>query len=428
MSAALAYGLSVHHFISQVGAYVGFAAIIAVAIMVFLLFAHARETAELRRRADQTDDELSLLHEQVQWLRDQQGGMQQRFVPAEGAGPTTVPPPQAAGARVAATTATATAAVATAAAVSATGATRSTPVAPPPPVPAPESAARRDAPLLGAPLGVGAPALSSATKLIPPTDDELATVAAAREQHLGSAAAGGASDSNATRVETVAAAPALPPATAAAAGNGRSSRQPSADAAAAPVTSPRRDYASSTSKGSRWRGRGAVIAAGVLLVAAIAVVLVLVLDHGGSNSDSGARAGAATTVAHTGHNASDKGKRAAAKVNVNPQSVTVAVLNGTLTTNLAADVSSKLSARGFQQGATGNATDQSLSKTTVGYVQSVPGAKNDALAVAHLLNLPASSVQTVSAADQAVACGGSTANCPDQVIVTVGSDLNSDAT
>ena len=122
---------------------------------------------------------------------------------------------------------------------------------------------------------------------------------------------------------------------------------------------------------------------------------------------------------NTGHNASDKGKRAAAKVNVNTQSVTVAVLNGTLTTNLAADVSSKLSARGFQQGATGNATDQSLSKTTV-VTSSVPGAKNDALAVAHLLNSAGVKVQTVSAADQAVACRGSTANCPDQVIVTVG--------
>src|ERR1700742_1230768 len=72
MTAALAYGLSVHHFISQVGDYVGFAAIVAVAIMVLLLFAHARETADLRRRAAEAEDELALLHEQVQWLRDAQ--------------------------------------------------------------------------------------------------------------------------------------------------------------------------------------------------------------------------------------------------------------------------------------------------------------------------------------------------------------------
>ena len=72
MAAALPYALSVHHFVSQVGDYVGFAAIVAVAIMVLLLFAHARETAELRRRADYAEDELSLLHEQVEWLRDAQ--------------------------------------------------------------------------------------------------------------------------------------------------------------------------------------------------------------------------------------------------------------------------------------------------------------------------------------------------------------------
>jgi hypothetical protein len=77
MMAAPPYALSVHHFVSQVGDYVGFAAIVAVAIMVLLLFAHARETAELRRRAEYAEDELSLLHEQVEWLRDaqQSGGV-----------------------------------------------------------------------------------------------------------------------------------------------------------------------------------------------------------------------------------------------------------------------------------------------------------------------------------------------------------------
>src|ERR1700744_3041908 len=111
MMAALPYALSVHHFISQVGDYVGFAAIVAVAIMVLLLFAHARETAELRRRAEYAEDELSLLHEQVEWLRDAQqaGGvspsaaMPAGAVSAGGAGrvpaAATPPPASAAGAR-----------------------------------------------------------------------------------------------------------------------------------------------------------------------------------------------------------------------------------------------------------------------------------------------------------------------------------------
>src|SRR3984957_21239398 len=103
MMAALPYALSVHHFISQVGDYVGFAAIVAVAIMVLLLFAHARETGELRRRAEFAEDELALLHEQVEWLHDaQQPGVSPGAVmPGSGTGDVGVaaaPPPASAAA------------------------------------------------------------------------------------------------------------------------------------------------------------------------------------------------------------------------------------------------------------------------------------------------------------------------------------------
>ena len=50
---SLPLGLSVHHFVSSVGADAGFAALIAVAILVLLYFAQARETATLRARADE---------------------------------------------------------------------------------------------------------------------------------------------------------------------------------------------------------------------------------------------------------------------------------------------------------------------------------------------------------------------------------------
>ena len=103
------------------------------------------------------------------------------------------------------------------------------------------------------------------------------------------------------------------------------------------------------------------------------------------------------------------------------------MLNGTVTPNLAAGVSSKLSAKGFQTGSTGNAADQSMQTTVVGYVPGVPNAKNDAFAVAHTLGLKETAVKPVSSANQTVACSGVT-SCPDQVIVTVGADLNSDAT
>ena len=65
---AIPYALSVHHFISSVGADAGFAAIIGLALVVLLFFAHARETANLRRRADEAEDALHRLEQYVDQL------------------------------------------------------------------------------------------------------------------------------------------------------------------------------------------------------------------------------------------------------------------------------------------------------------------------------------------------------------------------
>jgi LytR cell envelope-related transcriptional attenuator len=159
------------------------------------------------------------------------------------------------------------------------------------------------------------------------------------------------------------------------------------------------------------------------------VVLVVVLVVGNKSSSSGDHANGATAASHTskGNHSARHGKGKVTAVDVDPTSVTVSVLNGTMTTNLAADVSNKLTAKGFQAGSTGNAVDQSMPTTVVGYVPSAPHAKNDAYAVAHTLGLKQNAVKPVSSANQTVACSGQT-NCPDQVIVTVGADLNSDAT
>ena len=53
--------LSVHKFISSVGADAGFAALIAVAILVLLYFAHARETAGLRSHISELLERVSEL-------------------------------------------------------------------------------------------------------------------------------------------------------------------------------------------------------------------------------------------------------------------------------------------------------------------------------------------------------------------------------
>jgi len=294
-------------------------------------------------------------------------------------------------------------------------------------------------------VGVGAPALSSATKLIPPTDEELRAVAAAAAAGTGgtpapalpTAGSAGYGDSRAA----VVAPPAPPPATAAAGGNSSPPRRlGSAADPGAPrgagrpgqaggVTSPRRNYGAGTEGPGRRRISRTLIAALIVLVAAIAVVAVIVL-RGSSNKQHKATAAStqSTSAKHKAKGSAKKGKAGSVTININPATVTVAVLNGTTTANLAAAVSDKLSAKGFQQGTTGNAADQSMSTTIVGYVPSVSGAKNDAYAVAHTLGLKQTAVKPVSAANQTVACMSAPTSCPDQVIVTVGADLNSDAT
>ena len=51
--AQVPFALSVHHIISSVGADVGFASLIGLALLVLLFFSQARETATLRTRADE---------------------------------------------------------------------------------------------------------------------------------------------------------------------------------------------------------------------------------------------------------------------------------------------------------------------------------------------------------------------------------------
>src|SRR5579864_9537575 len=141
---AIAYALSVSHFINSVGAKAGFAAIVGLALVVLLFFAQMRETASLRERAQASDEHVAQLEQRLTQLS--------RGVAAvtSGGPPSVVPAPAGlnragvapapAGARVAA--------------VAAHGASRTAGV-PYPVGPAP-----------AAPAGVGAPALASATRHI----------------------------------------------------------------------------------------------------------------------------------------------------------------------------------------------------------------------------------------------------------------------
>jgi len=159
---------------------------------------------------------------------------------------------------------------------------------------------------------------------------------------------------------------------------------------------------------------GTIVIAGLLGLAVIAVALLL-LTSGGSSTNSSSSSVASSSRTATGHH---KTARAAA---LTPAAVTVVVLNGTSTPNLAHNISLRLAGAGYKAGKTGNATDQTLTATQVGYL---PGHHRAALLVARSLKLGSASVQPVDPSNQAVACPQSS-TCTAQVVVAAGSDLAS---
>jgi hypothetical protein len=417
---AIPYALSVHHFISSVGADAGFAAIIGLALVVLLFFAHARETANLRRRADEAQDALHRLEQYVDQLA------RSGSAPPTSVGLTS---PPAAAPTFAVPPARAPAAAARAGAAAPVAGRTVEPV---------RSAVGVMAGLPGAPAGVGAPALNAATRLIPAADDEAIAIRANRSETAVGAAgtqvtgataaavmdppgpppsttAGGA---NGNRIP-----PAPPPASAGQTLSGRE-RLPGRSTASRPAAPPatgRRGRRGRRPGGSRI-GRGAIVlATGLVVVVVVGVLLVVTNSGGGNGSTTAAKSSRSTSTPSSTRKSSGKAKSPAA---VTPSTVTVAVLNGTSTPNLAHGISQKLSAAGYKPGDIATATDQTQSSTIVGYL---PNAKRDALAVAKALKLGSASVQAVDPNNRAVACNGSTTSCPAQVIVTVGTDLASNA-
>jgi hypothetical protein len=166
-----------------------------------------------------------------------------------------------------------------------------------------------------------------------------------------------------------------------------------------------------------------LILAGVLVAAVVAVVLIFVTGSSSNNpsaQSAGSSAAASASSTHAGSATKTGKRRRTTAAPVTPSTVTVAVLNGTATNHLAADVLAKLTAAGYHGGATQNASETSLTSTIVGYTS--PTYRPDALAVAKSLNLGSASVQGVSQGDRGKVCGTATA-CSTQVVVTAGADL-----
>jgi hypothetical protein len=155
---------------------------------------------------------------------------------------------------------------------------------------------------------------------------------------------------------------------------------------------------------------------GLLLLGAIVAVLVVVTSNNGGST----QAHSSSTISKA---PKTKKHRHGRTPPLTPAQVTVAVLNGTSTTNLAHDISLRLTNVGYKPGTIATATDQTQTATTVGYL---PGQRRAAQIVARSLNLGSTSIQPVTQTNQAVACPQST-SCPAQVVVTVGSDFNSAA-
>jgi LytR cell envelope-related transcriptional attenuator len=385
---SLPFGLSVHHFVSSVGADAGFAALVAVAILVLLYFAHARETATLRTRADEADLRLQDLEARLSDLTEQIAAL-----PAE----ISV---RAASPRVAAAYGGVPAG-AVPAAVGADG----------------------DRWPPAAPAGVAAPALAAATRLIPHP-------VRAQPEYEPAATAGRSTNGSSRPVVAASAATVERPVQAAGAGaprpvaapprtGGGSGRPPGAPSGRPPGAGqarpggPVRPGAPIRPPARRSRGRllfGALVA-GLALAVVVAGVIILT---GGSSKKSPSTAGRSSA------NAALTSRRTSAASAVVPSTVTVSVLNGTDMQGLAGDVAKKLLAHGYRKGAVTNASDQTKTTTLIQYL---PHDQRDALAVASALKLSQSAVQPIDSATQRIACSAAPLGCTSAVFVTVGRDL-----
>jgi LytR cell envelope-related transcriptional attenuator len=394
MAATPFAAFSVHHFVSSVGADAGFAAFVAVAILVLLYFAHARETATLRTRANEADMRIQELEAELAELSEQVAA-----IPAEIS--VRAASPRAAAAYGAAQPAGQVA--------EAVGQGSWLPPA--------------------APAGVGGPALAAATRLIPDPTPAL-------PEYEPATAAGGNGNGAARPVVAASAATAQRPVPAPAGGTarpvgapqrvgggggGRPGGGPGAGQGRPPRPGQPRPGTPARPPGAplrppprRSRGR---VAAGVLVgvLALAAVVVGVIALTGGNNGASSSKSSSASNAAlRTRRNASSSAV-------VRPATVTVSVLNGTDLQGLAGKIANQLATAGYQKGSKPtNAADQTHTSTIVAYMAAAD--RRDALAVAKSLKLPVASVQSVDPATKATVCPPGQA-CTSAVVVTVGTDL-----
>ena len=372
----ISFAVSVHHFISSVGADAGFAALIAVALLILLYFSQARETATLRHRADEAGQRVQELEGQLAALADHVAAL-----PAEISVHAVAPRPAYAyaGAHVPAPC----------------GRRRHRPTFPP-----------------AAPAGVGAPALAAATKLIPDPvrpagQHEPATVGLIDRPAGAGTAVRGAPAGHRRRRQRVLGPPAWP------LRPRFSVRHALRPAARHDLAQDRHEHLRGVHPGLRGGGlavaarddvlrTGArrtrtgtvlMVLAALLGVGAVVAGVIIVTNLHNSSSASKSSVTSSSAASH---------RTTTPLPAVVPSTVTVSVLNGTDTSELARTVSDKLATSGYKKGYVGNyGNSQTKTSSVVAYMR---GDKRDAAAVAAALKLPPTSVQPIDTTTQQIAC------------------------
>lgn len=419
------FALSIHKFVNSIGAYAGFAAFIAVALLVVLYFAAARETASLRERLDEAHERIGTLEARIAQLMHLQARQPAApaAAPQQQRTPAPVTPPPA----TVRPMGSAIASVRRVPSAAAPGAATATPAA--------------LSTLPAAPVGMGAPALASATKLIPDpalparSEDTMVVPGAAANGHAELPVAPATAASAATAAAAAArrgGAPTPPPpvqirsgAPAAGPTPRRTAKAPTSAASRAEERFAIFDQDDGGLRGS-LRGRVVPLAIAVVAIIVIAVGAYVITTNGNSSAPSSVanNSGKSPTAKKQTSSSRTKKHHGRAPVFV-PSTVTVAVLNGTAASGLAADVGADLARSGYKQGSITNAASETQATTIVYYT---PKFHNAAFHVAAALKLGRASVQ--AATQQALtSCAtspsGVVTSCKGDVIVSVGADRKS---
>jgi hypothetical protein len=381
---------SAGHFVDKAGNIGGFAAIVGLAVLVLLYFSQARELKRLREWAAEAPERAAELEQRLM-ASVRRGAPQPASARAGVARPAT-----------------------------------------------PAGASSRPAAAPFAPVGVGAPALASATRFpgLVPARPAPAPVAAPAPAAVPAAAQAGGGG-------TTTAAPPVP-----ATSNGRSG-----DATAItppPAAAPPRGPATPPPerRSVQIRGQAAPLRAGapatatprkrtdphgrrwaILMGIGVIVIVVLVaLLVTGTLGGSGGGGKAKSAGSSQGAGAATPAKKTKAKAKAKPtpfvrKNTTVSVINGTFATGIAGQTENKLQSKGFGSGVASTGADQTHSATVIYYQ---PGHKRDAQEVKRVLGQgavepiggqnPAASVCAVKQG-QPNPCGTGV-----DVVVVVGSD------